>query len=75
MPRSRYPELTRRIGLSRYQGPSGIGAREAQRTMDIISNNLDMMSKYFFKKAGVRAEIEAEKRRDKFYGKKRDNED
>ena len=61
MPRSRYPELTRRIGLSRYQGPSGIGAKEAQRTMDIISNNLDMMSKYFFKKAGVRAEIEAEK--------------
>ena len=61
MSRSRYPELTRRIGLASYQGPSGIGAKEAQRTMDIISNNLDMMSKYFFKTAGVSAEIEAEK--------------
>ena len=61
MARSRYPELTRRIGLASYQGPSGIGAKESQRTMSIIANSLDQMSNYFFKKAGVKAELDAEK--------------
>ena len=61
MARSRYPELTRRIGLASYRGPSGIGAKESQRTMSIIANSLDQMSNYFFKKAGVKAELDAEK--------------
>lgn len=57
-PRSRYRGIQRQIGTRSYQGASGVGMREAQRTSNILIGALNDMSNYFAKKAGVQAEIE-----------------
>ena len=57
-PRSRYLGIQRQIATSGYRGPSGVGMREAQRTSQMLVSALDDMSKYFFKKASVQAEIQ-----------------
>ena len=58
MARSRYPTLSSRLSLSNIQGPSGVGFREASRTMGVLSQQLDRMSNVFFKQAVTQAEIE-----------------
>ena len=55
--RSRYTGIQTQVGTRSYQGPSGIGMREAQRTSQMLTSALDGMSNYFFKKAGQQAEI------------------
>ena len=55
--RSRYTGIQTQVGTRSYQGPSGIGMREAQRTSQMLTTALDGMSNYFFKKAGQQAEI------------------
>ena len=57
-PRSRYRGIQRQVGTRAYQGASGVGIREAQRTSNILVSALNDMSNYFAKKAGVQAEIE-----------------
>lgn len=57
-PRSRYRGIQRQVGTRAYQGTSGVGIREAQRTSNILIGALNDMSNYFAKKAGVQAEIE-----------------
>jgi hypothetical protein len=57
-PRSRYRGIQRQVGTRAYQGASGVGIREAQRTSNILTSALNDMSNYFAKKAGVQAEIE-----------------
>tara|TARA_R100000329_G_scaffold145891_1_gene131932 strand:+ start:1834 stop:3636 length:1803 start_codon:yes stop_codon:yes gene_type:complete len=56
--RTRYPSLTSRLGLSSIQGPSGVGARMASRTTDILTSELNKMSNFFLKRAEAQAEIE-----------------
>ena len=58
MARTRYPSLTSRLGLSSIQGPSGVGARMASRTTDILTSELNKMSNFFLKRAEAQAEIE-----------------
>ena len=58
MVRPRFPTLQERLSLVRVSGPSGEGTRQAVRTMNVLSSNLDRMSDYFFKKAEAIAEIE-----------------
>jgi hypothetical protein len=57
-PRSRYLGIQRQIATSGYRGPSGIGMRESQKASQMLVSALDDMSKYFFKRASVQAEIE-----------------
>ena len=58
MARTRYPTLASRLQLSNIRGPSGIGAREASRTSDILQRELNKMSDFFTKRAVAQAEIE-----------------
>tara|TARA_X000001382_G_scaffold94833_1_gene69301 strand:- start:1568 stop:3361 length:1794 start_codon:yes stop_codon:yes gene_type:complete len=58
MARTRYPTLASRLQLSNIRGPSGIGAREASRTSDILQRELNKMSDFFSKRAVAQAEIE-----------------
>ena len=48
-------------GLNRLNLPEGAEAREAQRTMTVLSQSLDRMSNFFFNKAEEEAAIEGEK--------------
>lgn len=48
-------------GLNRLNLPEGAEAREAQRTMTVLSRSLDRMSDFFFNKAEEEAAIEGEK--------------
>ena len=57
-PRSRYRTIQRQIGTRTFQGSTGAGIREAQRTSNILTSALNDMSNYFMKKAGTQAEIE-----------------
>lgn len=58
MARTRYQSLTSRLQLGNIQGPSGVGAREASRTSDILQRELNKMSNFFLKRAEAQAEIE-----------------
>jgi hypothetical protein len=58
MARTRYPSLTSRLGLSNIRGPSGIGAREASQTTNILTRELNKMGDFFMKRAVRQAEIE-----------------
>ena len=58
MARTRYQSLTTRLQLGNIQGPSGVGAREASRTSDILQRELNKMSNFFLKRAEAQAEIE-----------------
>lgn len=58
MARTRYPSLTSRLGISNIRGPSGIGAREASQTTNILTRELNKMGDFFMKRAVQQAEIE-----------------
>ena len=58
MARTRYPTLSSRLQISNIRGPSGIGAREASRTSDLLVRELNKMSDFFSKRAVAQAEIE-----------------
>ena len=48
-------------GLNRLNLPEGAEAREAQRTMTVLSQAMDRMSNFYFNKAEELAAIEGEK--------------
>lgn len=58
MARTRYPSLTSRLQLGNIRGPSGIGAREASQTTNVLTRELNKMGDFFMKRAVQQAEIE-----------------
>jgi len=56
--RTRYTSLSSRLQLGNISGPSGVGARMASRTTDILTSELNKMSNFFLKRAEAQAEIE-----------------
>ena len=48
-------------GLNQLNLPEGAEAREASRTMTVLSRSMDQMSSFFFKRAEEQARIEGEK--------------
>ena len=58
MARTRYQSLSSRLQLGNISGPSGVGARMASRTTDILTSELNKMSNFFLKRAEAQAEVE-----------------
>ena len=58
MARTRYTSLSSRLQLGNISGPSGVGARMASRTTDILTSELNKMSNFFLKRAEAQAEVE-----------------
>ena len=56
--RTRYTSLSSRLQLGNISGPSGVGARMASRTTDILTSELNKMSNFFLKRAEAQAEVE-----------------